>query len=681
MRRTLLAAVLSLALIVPTAAATMAAGRDGGHPWDNKRVFYLIEYQGRIREKGYFVRRPGSYQKQSCIIYDEEKISHADLNGIPISRTFKSRTIVGLDGSALFRQEETLTGDSGREEVSVRGGEAAIQASGYFGSSANLPVPDGVLFEISGEWLANRTPRIGQTFSGNVLDREGRRVVSEVIRIGDRLDAGAGASPAIWSADFLTDDKPSLTATFTSDGRLLRLESDDMIYQVVTREEFEQEQLPSRRPAYYDAADVMAGAPAAASPSRSISAGSIPVIAIGAAIPAWDTFALLVLQAGPVGQWEYQIVDSPYAQIEQAGGGLVITALRNAPRVDASVVFPMRAPADIQPFLASHSLVPSQNQAISRTAREAVVDMETRRPETNVLRAVSFLAGWVNQEIAYVPGVNLRASATDVLSSRRGCAIGHARLFVAMARSLGIPARVCQGLLVQTGQAIYHAWAETWINGHWVPVDTTVSRVGLPAGYILAERSGPDAVLGDGFSRFLTNPVLNLSMASAGRETPLGALAELTVGDRRTYAAYEGDWLANLYWGFAMRLPAGWNGRARLNSVEILSPDRLANVKCEALEGEFRAGRAELEANIANLRNSLGQFRLVDSRLVSFDPEGATPALFMDFVVVQNNVSLRCRQYVLPRRQRAFRISFWAPADNYDAYAPYFDSILASFEF
>lgn len=670
---------LLLILAFPAAPAPAISGLAmgaSGHPWDNKRVYYLIEYQGRLREKGFFVRRPGSYQKIPCVIYDEEKISNADLNGLPINRSFQTKTITTPEGYALFRHEQTMLGDSGEETVTIAAGEADFAASGYFGGPARVPVPERLLFEISGEWLASQNPQTGKHLDVDVLDREARRVSRESVRIGDRLENfGEQNGPAIWAAEFRSEGQPPMAAIFTADGRLLRLESEGLIYQVVTREEYEAGRL-NPRPAYVYAAESGGGGGAAAGGRF-----DIPAIPIGATIPAWDNFTWLVLRAGPAGQWENQLGNSPYAQIDILAGQPTITAIRNAPRVDVSATLPMQPPPDIQPFLSSQPLTPSQDSAIIQNARVAVADLDTRRQESNVLKAVSYLAGWINQEIAFTGGVAPEVDAASVLRNRQADSVGHARLFAAMARSLGIPARICQGVLVQTGQAVFHAWAEAWIAGEWVPVDTTVSRVGLPAGYILAERSGPDCLLSPGFLEFLTTPYLTLTMVSAGRETPLGALAELIVGDRRTYAAYEGDWLANLYWGFALRLPAGWNGRAKLNSVEIVSSDHAANVKCEALEGEFHAGQAELDGNIANLRDNLRNFRLVDGRLVSFDPDGATPALFIDFVCEQNDAQLRCRQYVLPRRQRAFRISFWAPAASFDLYAPYFDSILASFEF
>ena len=50
---------------------------------------------------------------------------------------------------------------------------------------------------------------------------------------------------------------------------------------------------------------------------------------------------------------------------------------------------------------------------------------------------------------------------------------GKGRLFVAMARRLGIPARLVGGLIMQQGtKRTTHQWVEIYVRGHWVPFDT-----------------------------------------------------------------------------------------------------------------------------------------------------------------------------------------------------------------
>ncbi len=466
-----------------------------------------------------------------------------------------------------------------------------------------------------------------------------------------------------------------------------------MAYQVVGREAYEAGRIPAPAPA--PASAIAEGATGAGEPAPDaggrgewparadalrLGAGSA-AIPVGASVPAWDSFAWLSLAAEPGYEWIGAVTNSDYARIEAAGAAVVITALRNAPFIDSTVNFPMEIPAEIRPLLASTDAIPSSHQAVIEAAYVAVMDGGTNREERNVLKAVSYLAGWVNQYVTVEEWSGYDSSALDTLARRSGDSLGHARLFSAMARTLGIPTRLCQGFLATTGRAVNHCWTEAWINGGWVPVDTTVSRVGLPAGYVLAEREDGGGAFRFDFAGFMRSPELRLRLLSAGRETPRGEVAELRSGDRRTYAVSEGDWMANLYWGFALRLPRSWKGQAKLDSVELTSPDGKASARCEALDGDFRAGQPELDGTVASLRSNLERFREIERRIVSFDGDGATPALFVDFTCVQDGKQLRCRQYVVPRRQRALRISFWAPADAFTEYTADFDQIAASFEF
>ena len=71
-------------------------------------------------------------------------------------------------------------------------------------------------------------------------------------------------------------------------------------------------------------------------------------------------------------------------------------------------------------------------------------------------------------------------SALDVLAARRGECQGHAYLYAALARALGIPTRVANGLVYSSelqGFA-FHAWNESLIDGEWVGIDATLGQVG-----------------------------------------------------------------------------------------------------------------------------------------------------------------------------------------------------------
>ncbi|MDR1745047.1 MAG: transglutaminase domain-containing protein [Planctomycetota bacterium] len=687
-------------LIALLGLACREIARAGEHPWENKRIYYVIENGGRLVEKGYFVRHAGSYQKIPCWIVDEEKSFFAPGDAAKPIRFVRTRTLTTMDGLALQRVEPALVvGDDSQEAIARTGGEAVFDTRGAYGLPGVVPVTDDVLFEISGEWLASHMTGTGASSrTANVLDRVTRGVVATQVLFPAQRAGSPGDPSAALRAEITMPGRPPVQARYTRDGRLLRLEGSGIVYQVVGREAYESGRIPGaaapvppvapsiasgpdagRAEAFVADDGVRDGQPAREGALRTgAGAASIPV---GESVPAWDGFAWLLLSAEPGYDWIGAVTESEYARIEAAGPSVTITALRNAPFIDSSVNFPMEVPSEIRPLLAATDEIPSSHQAVIEAAYVAVMDAVTKREEHNVLKAVSYLAGWLNQYVAVEEWSGYGSSALDTLARRSGDSLGHARLFSAMARTLGVPTRLCQGFLATTGRAVNHCWAEAWINGKWIPVDTTVSRVGLPAGYVLAEREEGGGAFRFDFAGFMRGPELRLRLITAGRETPRGGAAELVAGDRRTYAVSEGDWMANLYWGFALRLPPSWTGQARLNSVELTSPDGQASVRCEALEGDFRAGEAELGSTVASLRTNLSQFREIESRVVSFDGDGATPALFVDFTCVRDGEQLRCRQYVVPRRQRALRISFWAPSGEFAEYTSVFDRIVASFEF
>jgi hypothetical protein len=68
-------------------------------------------------------------------------------------------------------------------------------------------------------------------------------------------------------------------------------------------------------------------------------------------------------------------------------------------------------------------------------------------------------------------------TAVDVLLSKEGECQSHANLFVALARSVGIPARVAAGIVYSTEQGgfLYHAWPEVYA-GSWISMDPTLGQ-------------------------------------------------------------------------------------------------------------------------------------------------------------------------------------------------------------
>jgi len=99
------------------------------------------------------------------------------------------------------------------------------------------------------------------------------------------------------------------------------------------------------------------------------------------------------------------------------------------------------------------------------------------------LRISKRLVEWVytNLEKSFLAAI---PNAVDVLKRRSGDCKAHAVLFTALARSLGLPARLVSGLVeTDDGAFYYHQWAEVY-TGQWVPVDPVFGTVPVDATHI-----------------------------------------------------------------------------------------------------------------------------------------------------------------------------------------------------
>jgi transglutaminase-like putative cysteine protease len=82
----------------------------------------------------------------------------------------------------------------------------------------------------------------------------------------------------------------------------------------------------------------------------------------------------------------------------------------------------------------------------------------------------------IHEMVAYRPGTSdTETTAEEALEKKSGVCQDHAHIFVAAARSLGVPARYVSGYLMmeeKVEQAATHAWGEAHIAGlGWVGFD------------------------------------------------------------------------------------------------------------------------------------------------------------------------------------------------------------------
>jgi hypothetical protein len=134
--------------------------------------------------------------------------------------------------------------------------------------------------------------------------------------------------------------------------------------------------------------------------------------------------------------------------------------------------------AEVKEYLQPSFSVPSGNKLIHKMARE--ITTGSRGTNEKVLLVVE----WIQENIERKPVDAF--TALDVLSRREAECQGHAFLYTAFARAVGVPTRVVNGIVYAKdfNGFLYHTWAESLVNGRWVPVDPTFGQVPADATHI-----------------------------------------------------------------------------------------------------------------------------------------------------------------------------------------------------
>jgi transglutaminase-like putative cysteine protease len=138
-------------------------------------------------------------------------------------------------------------------------------------------------------------------------------------------------------------------------------------------------------------------------------------------------------------------------------------------------------------YLSAEPLIESDDPTIAAAAWQAVGDVTDRRAQAE--RLTRFVNGLLEKK----PTVSI-PSAREVLRTRVGDCNEHTALFVALARAIGIPARIAVGLVFVRGAFYYHAWPEVYIEegerGLWLPVDPTLNQFPADATHLRLARGG-----------------------------------------------------------------------------------------------------------------------------------------------------------------------------------------------
>lgn len=155
---------------------------------------------------------------------------------------------------------------------------------------------------------------------------------------------------------------------------------------------------------------------------------------------------------------------------------------------DPQTFQPGPADPDLERYLRPESFIESDAPEIIAEAQAAV------RTVTGTRARAERLTRHVNAILEKKPTVSL-PSAREVLRTKVGDCNEHTVLYVAMARAIGIPARIAVGLVSVGGAFYYHAWPEVYIaddrtRGTWLPVDPTLNEFPSDATHLRLARGG-----------------------------------------------------------------------------------------------------------------------------------------------------------------------------------------------
>ncbi|MBW2261701.1 MAG: transglutaminase domain-containing protein [Deltaproteobacteria bacterium] len=175
--------------------------------------------------------------------------------------------------------------------------------------------------------------------------------------------------------------------------------------------------------------------------------------------------------------------DPPAGEIEYA-----IEVMVDRRAFDHPIASPKKG--SFKKFLKSGALT-KPDAAIKKQAKELA------QGSSSDLETILRLARWINENITYDRDYSqnkVDKKVPSVMAAMRGTCDELSHLFIAMARSVSIPAREVSGLAF-TGEVWgFHSWSEVRLGDAWVPVDATNFQVGfVDATHVAFARHGDDA--------------------------------------------------------------------------------------------------------------------------------------------------------------------------------------------
>lgn len=178
-------------------------------------------------------------------------------------------------------------------------------------------------------------------------------------------------------------------------------------------------------------------------------------------------------------------------EVEELQGGLYrVTTWRRGPDDATGTPLGFSVPEELRPYVEPDAFITSGDKAIREVAARVTTGIQ------DAALVVEALSAWIDAEMTFGGIMDTARSSTQILDSRRGVCRDYAALYTALARSLGIPSRLCTGLVYSQDGFYFHTWAESWLGekAGWVPVDPTRSGRPVDATHVTFLRGDVESV-------------------------------------------------------------------------------------------------------------------------------------------------------------------------------------------
>ncbi|HEX5876680.1 MAG TPA: transglutaminase domain-containing protein [Pyrinomonadaceae bacterium] len=216
---------------------------------------------------------------------------------------------------------------------------------------------------------------------------------------------------------------------------------------------------------------------------------------------------------GPIDNIKNDIKTGDQIVEQKAPNELLLTIGARRSTVETSLQLPVKDPA-LEPFLKATKEFASDHVQVKAKAAEIAAN------DKDAWSVARKLADWTYQNLEWK--LVTSAGAATTLATREADCTEFSQLFIAMARSLGLPARMVEGIAYSGSSFGGHAWVEVWI-GKWVELDPTWGTHFVDATHI---RSSSNALITSAALNMIQMEVLETKRTAADFQKSPRALAE-----------------------------------------------------------------------------------------------------------------------------------------------------------